>query len=130
MPSRNAASLALFVLLGGAWGSLATAAPAKPAKCPVSEEALLGAWSHVSGGFFEEMAFEREADTRRFDSWLHHRPEISDGRWRVEECTLHIEHSTAQGPRFEFRLQRIRGDRLYLREPAGKGDAVYKRVKP
>jgi hypothetical protein len=110
--------------------ALAGETPAKPRKCAVTEAQLLGAWQSVSGGFFQEMEFALDAGKGVFNSWLHQRPEILGGRWRVEACTLFIEASNSDGLRFELQLVRRRGDRLYLREPDGQGDWVYKRVKP
>ena len=42
------------------------------------------------------MAFESEAGSRRFDSWLHQRPEISAGSWSLENCVIHIGHPSVR----------------------------------
>ena len=102
---------------------------AQPA-CPLSEKELLGAWENVSGGFFQEMAFERSGSKREFNSWLHQRPEISGGTWTFENCTVHIRHPDEERMRFWFRVVRARGDRIYLREDGRRKVAVYKRIKP
>ena len=97
-------------------------------KCGVSEAMLVGAWSSVSGTFFQEMAFEKDGTKGVFNSWLHQRPEISGGSWRVEDCVLHIAHPHDSQMKFQYKLVRIRGNRLYLREAADGAQAVYKRI--
>jgi uncharacterized protein len=97
--------------------------------CPASEEALLGSWENVSGGFFEEMAFDRSESQREFNSWLHHRPEIAGATWKIENCILSIEHASGETMSFTFTVVRVEGDNLYLRENGEHVDAVYKRIK-
>ena len=61
--------------------------------CPITERELLGQWIRRSNsGFHQEMAFEIGAGSRRFDSWLHGRPEFSGGSWALENCAIHIGH--------------------------------------
>ena len=101
------------------------------ADCPLTEAKLRGAWERVSdAGFFEEMAFDYADGERTFDSWLHHRPEIAGGAWRLENCVLFIRHPTEDKLNFAFTVVRVQGDRIYLREEGDKSDAVYKRIKP
>ncbi len=97
--------------------------------CPVSEKMLVGSWESESAGFFEEMAFEYAGSKREFNSWLHQRPEIMGGSWKIEKCTLYIRHPTEEKMNFAFPYVRMRGDRLYLREDGDQSDAVYKRIK-
>lgn len=104
------------------------AANASP-HCPITEQSLLGAWEHVSGGFFEEMSFEYSGSKREFNSWLHQRPEISQGTWQIENCMLYIRHPTEEAMSFSFAIVRYQGDQLYLREAGEEIEAVYKRIK-
>lgn len=61
--------------------------------CPIAERELQGHWIRRSAsGFHEEMAFEFGAGSRRFDSWLHGRPEFSGGSWALESCAIRIGH--------------------------------------
>jgi len=103
-------------------------AAAQKSKCAVTEKMLLGAWSNVSGGFFQEMAFEKDGTRGVFNSWLHQRPEISGGSWSVEDCVVHIAHRDPSQMKLEYKLVRIKGDRLYLRDAGRGAQAVYKRV--
>lgn len=103
--------------------------PQTGSTCPVSEKTLIGSWENVSGGFFEEMAFEYSGAKQEFNSWLHHRPEISGGTWKIENCTIFIRHPTEEKMSFAFKIVQFHGDRIYLREDRDKNDAVYKRIK-
>lgn len=105
-------------------------APGSASTCPLAEKMLIGAWKHVSGGFFEEMSFEHSGSERIFNSWLHQRPEISGGTWKIEDCTIFIQHATEEKMKFAFRIIRAQGDTIYLRDIEDKTDAVYKRIKP
>jgi hypothetical protein len=98
------------------------------APCGVAEHDLLGAWRHVSGpSFFEEIAFERDADGRRFSSWLHARPEVAGVPWRVEACTLTIDGPAGSSP-WIFRDVRERGSTLLLRESAESEPWIFERI--
>lgn len=101
------------------------------ARCPVTEEQLLGPWEQLtSGGPFEEMNFSYDGATREFNSWLHHRPEFAGASWRLENCVIHVQHSTSSELQFELKVVRLKGNRLYLREDGTSADAVYRRIKP
>lgn len=66
-------------------------APSPHAGCPVKEDDLLGHWQQVKGGYFGEFALTRQADTRSFASWVHHRPDMM-GTWYLNKCILYIEN--------------------------------------
>jgi hypothetical protein len=86
------------------------------APCPAAEHEILGAWRHVSGpSFFEEIAFSRDADGRRFNSWLHARPETVNVPWTYEACTLRIA-PVGEPSAWSFPDVRVRGNTLLLRE--------------
>ncbi len=104
--------------------------PQTGSTCPISEKTLNGAWENVSGGFFEEMAFEYSGSEREFNSWLHQRPEISGGTWEIDNCTIFIRHPKVKTMSFAFRVVQFHGDRIYLRERGDKNNAVYRRIKP
>lgn len=89
----------------------------------------MGSWEQVSGGFFEEMSFDLTGSKRVFNSWLHQRPEISGGTWKIQDCTILIKHATDEMMKFAFRIVRAQGDEIYLRDSDDKTDAVYKRIK-
>lgn len=97
--------------------------------CPMSEETLVGPWEQVSGGIFEEISFELTGSNRVFNSWLHQRPDITGGTWKINDCTLIIQHATQEKMKYSFRIVRVEGDKIYLRDPKNKTDSVYKRTK-
>ena len=54
---------------------------------------LLGVWLCVQGACpDEQIEFALEDGTRRYRSWLHDRPSVSDGSWSPEDLQLVIEH--------------------------------------
>ena len=117
------ASVALFaaVAAGGAQAA---------GQCPLTEPALLGGWKRVTdAGFFEVMAFEIEGGKRTFNSWLHQRPEFTDGSWALENCRLTIRHSTEERLTHTFAVRRASPNRLYLREVGEKKTIVYRRIR-
>lgn len=97
--------------------------------CPMSEKALVGPWEQVSGGFFEEMSFEITGPNRVFNSWRHQRPDITGGTWKINACTLIIQHATEEKMKYSYLIVRVQGDKIYLRDPESKTDSVYKRTK-
>lgn len=102
----------------------------KGSVCPVTERSLIAGWKLISGeGFFEEMAFEHEEGKRVFNSWLHQRPEIINGSWRFEDCTIFINHSTSRELSFIFKITGFRKDRIHLHDVTENLDSTYKRVK-
>ena len=105
------------------------AKPPGPAACPITERELLGSWRRTSaGGFHEMMAFESEAGKRRFDSWLHDRPEFSGGTWSLENCVVHISHPSEHP--FDSRLHVLRYSKgvLSLRDRQTQQAVVYVRL--
>lgn len=97
--------------------------------CPISEKTLVGPWEQVSGGFFEEMSFEIAGSNLVFNSWLHQRPDITGGTWKINDCTLIIQPATEVKMKYSFRIIRVQGDKIYLRDPENETDSVYKRAK-
>ncbi len=98
--------------------------------CPITEKSLIAGWERVSDdGYFEEMAFEYEGSKRVFNSWLHHRPEIPNGSWKFENCTIFIAHPDVKDMKFTLKVVKAQKDRIYLRDPGDKNYAVYKRIK-
>ena len=89
---------------------------------------IAGPWASVKGGFFEEFELALEDGNRVFNSWLHQRPEYLGGEWRLDNCRLQITYLPANVS-FHFASVRVANNRLYLREAAGKPEAVYKRIK-
>lgn len=61
--------------------------------CRAFAHLLPGAWKSVSETTpFEVIAFSQSGaqGQGRFDTWLHERPEFSDGRWLLEACYLSL----------------------------------------
>ena len=109
--------------------SLQTKTLGSDSTCPMSEKKLVGPWEQVSGGIFEEMTFEFTGSKRVFNSWLHQRPDITGGMWKIDGCTLIIQHATEEKMKYAYLIVRVQGDKIYLRDPKNKTDSVYKRTK-
>src|SRR5690606_25682042 len=70
-----------WLVLGLAWASPLFAAG--DGECTGLEDRLTGAWLNTGGpGFFEAMSFSVDGQSRRFDSWLHDRPDVIDATCR------------------------------------------------
>lgn len=104
-------------------------APKDPV-CPVSERALTGLWENVSGGVFEQMEFGYAGSERVFNSWLHERPAILGGTWKVEDCTIFIRHPTEMKLSYVFRVLREAEGRIHLRDVSDGSESMYMRMKP
>jgi len=99
-------------------------------QCPVTENSLLGAWERKSeSGFFEEMSFKIEGEQKIFNSWLHHRPEISGGTWKLANCTIFIAHPTEKSLSVEFVVLKASKNRVHVREVGEKDTSVYQLIK-
>ena len=105
-----------------------TKTPGPDSDCSMSEKILVGPWEQVSGGFFEEMSFELAGSKRVFNSWIHERPDITGGTWKIDGCTLIIQHATEEKMKYSFRIVRVQGDKIYLRDAENDTDSVYKRA--
>jgi hypothetical protein len=104
-------------------------ANALSAPCDIGEDQIIGTWSAAGKyGEFEEMEFSREGNRRIFNSWMHHRPYISDGSWSLKNCILHIAHPTEQALSYDFNVRMKHHDSMTLK---GKGEpeAKYRRFK-
>ena len=96
-------------------------------QCLVPEQALVGNWKRVENGFFEEMSFSINDGEHDFNSWLHHRPEMT-GKWKVENCTLKITGSSGDEIHFEFKLRKLRKNILYVFDKDNNESATYKKT--
>lgn len=105
----------IFLLL------LANLAQAKT--CNVTEKIIHGAWLEANADApFEQMEFSVEGKQKVFNSWLHDRPEISNGSWSLQGCKLHIAHPTDDNLNYNFSV-RLNHGKLELKEkgaPTGK----------
>lgn len=107
----------------------AVARPPGPGACRITERQMLGHWRRTSdSGFHEEMAFESEAGSRRFDSWLHGRPEFSGGSWSLENCAIHIGHPSLRGLDSTLRVLSYSKGVLSLRDQRTQQAVVYVRM--
>jgi uncharacterized protein YecT (DUF1311 family) len=103
---------------------------ARAGACPLNETNLLGSWQRQAGtGFFEEMAFEAEGPTRRFDSWLHQRPEVSGGSWSLNDCSILVEHPSTPALNMTFKVVGFTNGRLVLAWERHPGVATYGRIQ-
>ena len=102
---------------------------AQALSCGVTEASLAGAWQRSGGGGpFEQMEFTTEGGRRVFNSWLHERPDISDGSWSLQSCVLKISHPTEAALSFTFSARLTRNGRLQLKEDADPS-ASFRRIK-
>lgn len=87
---------------------------------------IAGAWLCVEGACpDEQIEFALEDGTRVYRSWLHDRPAVIDGRWRLDERQLVIAYSDLTE---RFELIRVTHHTLRLREPGGD-EALLRRIE-
>ncbi|KIQ97407.1 hypothetical protein TI01_1014 [Lysobacter sp. A03] len=89
--TRFLLSAALMVSLAACSAEQASATGARADFCDVAEGTLAGDWQRTGeAGTFEQFSLGMENGERRFDSWLHERPEVSGGSWtyQVDDCRL------------------------------------------
>lgn len=99
-------------------------------QCAITERSLVGVWERKSEfGFFEEMSFEIDKKQKIFDSWLHQRPEISGGTWKLANCTVFISHPTDKNPSIKLEVVKVSKNRIYFREVGEKDISVYQLIK-
>ncbi len=99
-------------------------------QCPVAAPSLLGAWERKSNsGFFEQISFEMDGDQKIFNSWLHQRPEISGGTWKLEKCTIFIAHPTLENFSVDLVVLKASKNRITVREVGENDVSVYQRIK-
>ncbi len=114
-------------LLGATLLLAVTFAQAKA--CNVTESSLEGAWQRANeAGFFEQMAFTKEGDLKVFNSWLHERPEISNGSWTLKDCVLKISNSSNRDFSFTYLVQHANKGKLEIKEH-GESVGKYRRIK-
>lgn len=86
----------------------------------------MGSWSRSGdSGFFEEFLLQADAGSNIFNSWLHHRPELS-GAWRLENCRL-VVTSGVFAP-FRLKILDIQQDKLRLYDESDQMESVYVRL--
>jgi hypothetical protein len=109
--------------------------PAKAADCPISETQIIDGWKAVNDDFgYQQMALSIEDGQRIFRTWMHERPEIVDGTWSLEKCTLTLNSESAAVKNLRFDVSMRNADTLILVARAGStdapdGPALYQRVK-
>ncbi len=96
-------------------------------ECPYDRSSLIGGWVKTEGEGFEEMKLLSAEDVPNFLSWIHHRPEMT-GRWRFENCTIHIQDLNENTLQFELEVQQLDGNRMYLRDMETDAVIGYERV--
>ena len=110
---------------------VALAPASSTAKCAMTEKSLTGSWEQVSrAGAFEQMELSLDNGRRVFHSWLHERPEITDGQWSLKGCTLEVRVPSAPALNYTFTVIAADGKRLILREAGESGVGRYRRSAP
>lgn len=98
--------------------------------CPVTEKSLQGAWKRQSNsGFFDEMSFQLDGKHHIFNSWLHQRPEIAGGSWKLENCTIRIAHPTESNLAVDFVVLKTSKNRIVVREVGETDISTYQHIK-
>ena len=98
-------------------------------KCPATKDTLPGSWSLTSDeGFFEEFTLSAESNSRRFDSWLHHRPEISGASWSLENCELVMNPQNGEMSPLRFKVVTLMKGRLQLQDTSDQTVSTYRRL--
>ena len=91
--------------------------------CKSQHNNIAGNWSRVGeSGFFEEFSAGPDGS---FESWLHQRPEVSNGSWKLEGCNLVA--SSASGMSIEWKLLDLTKSELRVLEVGPVGLAKYRR---
>ncbi len=97
--------------------------------CPVNENALLGSWKRIKGGWaFEKMQFSIYGSHREFTSWLHNNLEMV-GTWKVDKCTIYVIHNTEEVMQFYFKVNKVYQGRLYLFDADSQTELVYEFIQ-
>ncbi|MFP8779429.1 hypothetical protein [Hydrogenophaga sp. RWCD_12] len=97
----------------------------------MTEKSLAGSWERVSrAGAFEQMELAVEDGRRVFHSWLHERPEITDGQWSLKGCRLEVRVPSEPALSYTFTVMAADGKRLILREAGEPGAGRYRRIAP
>ncbi|KRA14584.1 hypothetical protein [Lysobacter sp. Root604] len=119
-PIHAAILAALLLAPAVAW-----AAPA----CKVQPAQLIAAWESDDDGHFEQFELNQRDGQRGFDSWLHERPDLLDGRWSFDPktCRLRIDHA-ASGQRWDYAVRMSGPDILLLREADETSSARYRKI--
>jgi hypothetical protein len=90
--------------------------------CTATESALIAGWEQASrAATYAVMAFEHDGDARRFDSWRHERPEVSQGAWKLDGCSLMIFEDPDEPKRLRsFKVLSLTSDCLIVQEDDGR----------
>ncbi len=98
------------------------------AGCKATGKSLLGAWErNGENGDFEEMEFLVESKSNAFNSWLHHRPEITGASWALKWCTLTIKPTTGM-PDFTYTIINVSKNSLQIQGVDDHLVGRYKRI--
>ena len=97
--------------------------------CSITSQILLGHWTRVKKGDFEEFSLSTADGKNYFSSWLHHKPEFN-GTWDFNSCVLHIAHSTEKKLSFSYLVMKYENDRIYFNDADDSREkSIYRRVK-
>jgi uncharacterized protein (TIGR03066 family) len=112
----------LSLLLGASFSASAS-------DCVIQDTHLVGGWKQSSKiADYAVMGFEQEGNERRFDSWRHDRPEVSQGAWKIEKCRLTIwENPSDTKRRMNYTVLELTAERLHLKDIAGS-ESTYEKV--
>ena len=89
-------------------------------------ETLLGSWMCEAGPCpDEEVFFGREEGESVYRSWLHARPSVMDGTWRLDGSNLVVE--CCQGVAWDWEVLEVGEEVLRLREEGGE-EVTFRRI--
>jgi len=132
--TRFLLSAALMFSLAACSAEQASATAAQAPACDVAEAALIGDWQRSGdAGTFEQFSLVTQDGERRFDSWLHERPEVSGGSWtyQADDCRLAL-NGADSNLAWHFKLSADEAGNQITLSPldAGSGtvDGTYQRL--
>lgn len=96
--------------------------------CDVDELSVVGSYRYQKGHtVFEDFSLSMENNQRRFQSWLHKRPE-NIGQWSLQDCILLIEVDLPdESVVLKVKIIEANPNQLVLRFDGHKGTATFKK---
>ena len=95
--------------------------------CTNQEELLLGSWFCESGSCpDEEISFSTQNGERTYDSWLHSRPSVVNGSWKLDGAVLTIDEEDQIST--EWFVLKATNKKLHLQQPNSPEITIFSRI--
>lgn len=96
--------------------------------CSNKEDLVLGSWACDSGACpDEEISFSIEEGKSVYNSWLHSRPAIAGGSWKLEGKLLSVDHGIGTSDRWI--LLEVTPEKMRLQDQGTSQVAVFSKIK-